>query len=213
MSHPQPTRGVRRLELTTPDPEPVADFYATLLGWTVLAEPDGSFTGWVGDRLATHVRPHSETAWRIVFAAGRPRELRGGAATDTGRALHGPWAPTPRPGEPAWLELHGVPAADDPYWTDELGCRPRTPDADYTVYETGADQRPLAARHTSAEGGWLAYFAVTDATAVLDTARGLDATILVDPRPTPSGTAAALSDPAGAVFAVLEKPAVWGGTS
>ncbi|MEU4746504.1 hypothetical protein AB0G02_39445, partial [Actinosynnema sp. NPDC023658] len=74
-----PARGLRRVELSTPRPEPVAEFYAQLLGWVIIAEPDGSFTGWVGDRLATHVRP-GEEGWRVVFAGTGARNLDGGAA-------------------------------------------------------------------------------------------------------------------------------------
>ncbi|MFC6089796.1 VOC family protein [Saccharothrix lopnurensis] len=55
-----PSRGLRRVELATPRPEPVTEFYAALLGWIVIADPDGNTfailenpTGW-GGTWATH---------------------------------------------------------------------------------------------------------------------------------------------------------------
>ncbi|MFE2757819.1 VOC family protein [Actinosynnema sp. NPDC059335] len=206
-----PARGVRRVELTTPTPEPVAEFYARLLGWVIIAEPDGSFTGWVGDRLATHVRP-GDPGRRLVFAATDTRDLPDGAATDTGRVLHGPWAPPPRPGEPCWVELMGGPADDD-YWATALGWQVRDPDADFTLYDatTADDRRPVAGRLT-APGGWTCYYAVPDTTRAAADATALGGTVLIPPREVPTGHVAAIADPTGTAFAILENPPGWGGT-
>ncbi|MEU5695278.1 VOC family protein [Actinosynnema sp. NPDC020468] len=215
MSSATPTRGVRRIELTTARPEPVADFYSALLGWAVIAEPDGSFTGWVGDRLAVHVRDGSD-GWRVVFAGPGPRELRPGAAVDSGRVLHGPWAPEPRTGEPSWVELMGDTAEDD-YWTTELGWHTRTPGETFTVYDTTPGDAPraiagrLTAPDTGLTPGWVTYFAVTDADTAAATATSAGGTVLLPPRDTPTGVVAALADPEGAVFAILQNPAGWGG--
>ncbi|MFD1149160.1 VOC family protein [Saccharothrix hoggarensis] len=205
-----PARGVRRVELSTPSPEPIANFYAHLFGWVVIAEPDGTFTGWVGDRLATRVGP-GDPGWRVVFAGAEPRDLKPGAAVDQGRVLHGPWAPPPRPGEPCWVELMGHPGDDD-YWTGELGWHVRDPGADFTLYDAhaGDDHRPVAGRLT-ADGGWTCYFAVPDVARAVADATGFGGTVLIGPRDVPTGTVAAIADPAGSVFAVLEDPPGWGG--
>ncbi|TQM78103.1 hypothetical protein FHX81_0352 [Saccharothrix saharensis] len=206
-----PARGVRRVELSTTNPEPIAEFYAHLLGWVIIAEPDGSFTGWVGDRLATHVRPGG-SGWRVVFAGPRARDLEPGAAVDTGRVLHGPWAPQPRPGEPCWVELMADPAADD-RWAAALGWQVRDPGAEFTLYDAGADddRRPVAGRLT-APGGWTCYFAVPDLAHAIAETTDMGGTVLIGPRDVPTGAVAAVADPAGSVFALLENPVGWGGT-
>ncbi|MFD7659945.1 VOC family protein [Actinosynnema sp. NPDC059797] len=205
-----PSRGLRRIELATPDPQPVAEFYAALLGWILIAEPDGAFTGWIGDRLATRIHP-GDTGTRIIFAGTTPRDLHHGAAIDQGRVLHGPWAPPPRPGEPCWVEHHGP--TDDHHWTTELGWTTRHPDADFTLYDTTGDTpRPVAGRLTTAQGGWTRYYAVPDATRTTHDAEQLGGTTLIAPTPVPTGTVAALTDPDGNTFAILENPTGWGGT-
>src|ERR1041384_7534342 len=78
--------GLRRLELSVAEPELSVDFFAAVLGWTVIADPDGSFTGWVGDRLAAQVVA-GERGWGVVFGDDEPRELRDGSSVDTGRVL------------------------------------------------------------------------------------------------------------------------------
>ncbi|MCE6997586.1 hypothetical protein LZG04_22710 [Saccharothrix sp. S26] len=203
-----PARGVRRVELSTTRPEPTAEFYAHLLGWVIIAEPDGSFTGWVGDRLATHVRPGGQ-GWRIVFAGTRARDLDPAVAVDPGRVLHGPWAPPPRPGEPCWVELMGD--ADD-RWAGELGWQVRDPDGEFTLYDAAVadDRRPVAGR-LAATGGWTCYFSVPDLTRALAEATDMGGTVLSGPKDVPTGAVAAVADPAGAVFALLENPAGWGG--
>ncbi|ROP35315.1 VOC family protein [Saccharothrix texasensis] len=205
-----PARGVRRVELSTTHPEPIAEFYAHLLGWVLIAEPDGAFTGWVGDRLALRVHP-GDPAWHVVFAGAEPRDLDLGAAVDQGRVLHGPWAPRPRPGEPCWVELMGEPADDD-YWAGELGWQVRDPDGEFTLYDTGTgdDRRPVAGRLT-ARGGWTCYFAVPDITAALAEATDMGGAVLIGPQAVPTGVVAAVADPAGSVFALLEDPPGWGG--
>ncbi|NUS64959.1 MAG: hypothetical protein HOY78_14720 [Saccharothrix sp.] len=204
---PSPSRGVRRVELAVPDPEPIADFYAYLLGWVVIPEPDGVFSGWVGDRLALRLRPGAD-GFRVVFAGGRPRELREGAAVDSGRVLHGPWAPEPRPGEPCWAEFMG--AADDAFWTGELGWSARTPDEPFTVYES--DARAVAGRLVGERQRWVCYFSVPDVAKVCEVAAETGGSVAVGPTEVPTGVVASVVDPAGSVFAVLQDPPGWGGT-
>ncbi len=205
---PSPSRGVRRVELGAAEPEPTADFYAFLLGWVVIPEPDGVFSGWVGDRLALRVRP-GEDGFRVVFAGTEPRELREGAAVDSGRVLHGPWAPEPRPGEPCWVEFMGT--ADDAFWTGELGWAARTPDEPFTVYDT--EERAVAGRLVAdGQQRWVCYFAVPDVAKACEVAAETGGTVLIGPTEVPTGVVASIADPAGAVFAVLQDPAGWGGT-
>ncbi|MDR6593844.1 VOC family protein [Saccharothrix longispora] len=205
-----PARGVRRVELGVPEPEPIAEFYAALLGWVIIAEPDGSFTGWVGDRLATRVHA-GQPGLRVVFAGTEPRELREGMAVDLGRVLHGPWAPGPRAGEPCWVE-HMGPTADD-YWAGELGWEVRDPDADFTLYDAvpAGERRPVAGRLASGRGGWTCYYAVPDVARTAREVVELGGGVLLGPITVPTGTVAALTDPAGTVIAVLEDPPGWGG--
>ncbi|MEU4766192.1 VOC family protein [Actinosynnema sp. NPDC023794] len=199
------------MELSTTRPEPIAEFYAHLLGWVLIAEPDGAFTGWVGDRLAARVHP-GDPAWRVVFAGPGPRDLGVGAAVDSGRVLHGPWAPQPRPGEPCWVEIMGDAADDDDHWAGALGWQVRDPDGEFTLYDAAVtdDRRAVAGRLTG-QGGWTCYFAVPDVAAALAEATDMGGTVLVGPRDVPTGVVAAVADPAGAVFALLENPAGWGG--
>lgn len=203
-----PVRGVRRVELTTADPEPAADFYAHLLGWVVIAEPDGVFSGWVGDRLAARVLP-GDDGFRVVFAGTGPRGLRGGASVDQGRVLHGPWAPPPRAGEPCWVEFAG--AADDEYWTGELGWRGRTPDEASTVYDTPVEQRAVAGRLVADGQRWVCYFAVPDVVKACALAEEAGGRVVAAPGEASLGLVASIADPAGAVFAVLQDPPGWGG--
>ncbi len=203
-----PSRGVRRVELNTADPEPVADFYARLFGWAVIAEPDGAFTGWVGDRLALRVQP-GDDGYRVVFAGPAPRDLRDGAAVDQGRVLHGPWAPGPRSGEPCWVAFMGT--ADDDYWAGELGWHTRTPDEPFTVYDTPEGHRAVAGRLVGERQRWMCYFAVPSIAGTVALAAEGGGQVVVPPTDVPTGLVASIADPAGAVFAVLQDPPGWGG--
>jgi uncharacterized protein len=206
-----PARGVRRLELGCADPERIVNFYAAVLGWVVIAEPGGVFSGWVGDRLAARVSTGG-SGWRVVFAGGGARAVRDGAEVDAGRVLHGPWAPAPRSGEPCWVELVGVSGADGEY-AAALGWSCREPDAEFSVFEV--DSRPVAGRLRPDAGvgaGWLCYFAVPDVAAALGVAEQWGGSVVAQPREVATGVVAAVRDPAGGVCAVLEDPKGWGGS-
>ncbi|WNV86631.1 VOC family protein [Umezawaea sp. Da 62-37] len=213
MLQANPARGLRRIELTTDAPEATADFYAQLLGWSVLAEPDDVFGGWVGDRLAVHISPGHD-GWRLVFGGTPARPLHHGAAADRGRVLHGPWAPEPRSGEPCWVELSADADADDHYAT-ELNWQIRDADS-ATLYEAELDtsRRPVAGRREIGNDlppGWLVYFSVPDVTAAAATAVELGGSIVIEPHNTPTGLAAAIAAPAGGVVGILQAPSGWGG--
>ncbi|PRY34734.1 VOC family protein [Umezawaea tangerina] len=214
MPQVNPARGLRRIELSTDAPEATADFYSQLLGWSVLAEPDDVFGGWVGDRLAVHISP-GEGGWRLVFGGTPARPLHHGAAADRGRVLHGPWAPEPRPGEPCWVELAGEADADDHY-TAELGWHVREVDTT-TLYEAELDAaRRAVAGRCAADGdlaaGWLVYFSVPDVAAAAAIAVELGGSVVVAPHTAHTGLAAAIAAPAGGVVGVLQAPAGWGGS-
>jgi predicted enzyme related to lactoylglutathione lyase len=217
-----PTRGLRRIQLSTADPEPIADFYADLLGWVVLVDTNGVVGGWVGDRLAArvlHPAPDGPEGWEVVFTGPEQHDLDDGAGAhavvDHGRVLHGPWAPPPRDGEPCWVELMS-PADTDEYWARELGWRARTPQDPFTLYDAEHDgtTRPVAGRLREDHGlgtGWMCYFSVPDAAAAAATAQSLGGLVLVPPTPTPTGVVTAIADPAGAVCTLLQTPEGWGG--
>src|ERR1041384_2502969 len=73
--------GLRRLELGVAEPEVSVDFFAGVLGWTVIAQRGGSFAGWVGDRLAARVGV-GESGWRVVFGDDGAQELGDGSCVD-----------------------------------------------------------------------------------------------------------------------------------
>lgn len=196
--------GLRRLELSVAEPEVSVDFFAGVLGWTVIAEPGGSFTGWVGDRLAAQVVAGQE-GWRVVFGGGEPRELRAGSSVDGGRVLHGPWAPPPRHGEPCWVEL--VTSSPD-YWSRELGWAAA---GDLFTSARDGDPRPVAACCAGAESRWVVYLAVDDLDAACARVSELDGRVLVGPRISPVGRSASIEGPHGGRCVLLEKPAGWGG--
>jgi predicted enzyme related to lactoylglutathione lyase len=228
--HPSPARGLRRFELSTPDPEPLAEHYRDLFGWIVLAtpgDPDPAFDCWVGDRLAATIRPtdadHPE-GWQVVFGGGGP--ARGAtaqplcddhgvhAAIDPGRNQHGPWAPPPRWGEPCWTELATHPDAQH-YWTDHLGWHLHPDEgADHAVYRVGDHPHPIAGHRATTDDtdhtGWTCYFAVPDLALASQLALALGDTVTPG-QPHPAGHTAILTDPAGHTCALLEAPERWGG--
>lgn len=212
--------GLRRIELFTPEPERVVDFYAAVLGWSVIADPDGSFTGWVGDRLAVAVRAGDSPCWRVVFGGPVARSLRDAsdvdAAVDDGRVLHGPWAPEPRGGEPCWAELM-CSSADDSYWSGQLGWEVRSESAEFSLYESSrrGDRRAVAGRLCTVEppvSGWMVYFAVDSVSDACASVTELGGTVLMPPTAVPTGLVASIADPAGGVCALLDSPTGWGGT-
>ncbi|MGW6442539.1 VOC family protein [Lentzea sp. NPDC055074] len=204
--------GVRRLELSVAEPEVSVDFFAGVLGWTVIAEPGGSFSGFVGDRLAAHVVA-GERGWRVFFGGDGARELKANSSVDGGRVLHGPWAPPPRSGEPCWVELM-TESPEDGYWAGELGWESRAEGEDFVVFTSSrhGDPRAVAGRLTTSRAqGWQMYFAVDDVAAVCARVSEWDGRVLLEPTTVPTGLVASIEGPHGGSCVVLEKPAGWGG--
>lgn len=205
--------GLRRLELSVAEPELSVDFFAGVLGWTVIAEPGGSFSGWVGDRLVAGVVA-GEQGWRVFFGGDEPRELKVNSSVDTGRVLHGPWAPAPRAGEPCWVELMTA-EPDDEYWVAELGWEVRPGVEDFVLFTSSrhGDPRPVAGRLTTDRAsGWQVYFAVDDVEAACARVSELDGRVLLEPTTVPTGRIASIEGPHGGACVVLEQPKGWGGT-
>ncbi|MFJ8962208.1 VOC family protein [Lentzea sp. NPDC102401] len=199
--------------MSVAEPELSVDFFAGVLGWTVIAEPGGSFSGWVGDRLAAQVVA-GEQGWRVVFGGDETRELVGNSSADTGRVLHGPWAPPPRQGEPCWVELM-VEAPDDEFWTGALGWETRPVTEDFVLFTSSrhGDPRAVAGRLTTTRAqGWQTYFAVDDLAAACAKVSELDGRVLLEPTTVPTGVIASIEGPHGGSCVLLEKPAGWGGT-
>ncbi|MGP4017605.1 VOC family protein [Saccharopolyspora sp. 5N708] len=200
-------RGLRRADLISSDPTASAVFYRALLDWTPAASGIG-LDCWVGDRRCAAVRApraDEQPGWRLVFAGtSQDGALTGPddttALVTKGRAQHGPWAPSPRPGEPCWIELSTAdPQRADAFWADTLNWAVHTerPGADYLV-----SGRPLASRTTrrSAGWGWLCYFAVADVDAAGARVLELGGTIGDRIEHPLLGSAVVIADPAGAMI-------------
>ncbi|MGI5499579.1 VOC family protein [Lentzea sp. CA-135723] len=198
--------------MSVAEPEKSVDFFAGVLGWTVIAEPGGSFSGWVGDRLAAQVGA-GEQGWTVFFGGDEARELKVNSCVDGGRVLHGPWAPPPRSGEPCWVELSaGV--AEDGYWLGELGWESRDVAEDLVVFTSSrhGDARAVAGRLRSSDGdGWRPFFAVDDLDGAVARVSELDGRVLREPTTVPTGRIASIEGPHGGSCVLLEKPAGWGG--
>ncbi|WP_394619294.1 VOC family protein [Lentzea sp. JNUCC 0626] len=198
--------------MSVAEPESSVDFFAGVLGWTVIAEPGGSFSGWVGDRLAAQIVA-GDQGWAVFFGGDEVRELKVNSSVDGGRVLHGPWAPPPRSGEPCWVEL-STGSPEDGYWCGELGWVSRDAAEDLVVFTSArhGDARAVAGR-VLAEGQerWRPFFAVDDLEAVVARVSELDGRVLLEPATVPTGRVASIEGPHGGSCVLLEKPAGWGG--
>lgn len=213
MSSSAAARGLRCAELATSDPLSAARFYRTLLGWKVL-QVESAFDCWVGDRRCASVHParHGQPGgWRLIFAGGAQNgSLTGPDETDAGlvkgRAQHGPWAPSPRAGEPCWIDLL---ASDghraDMFWPDTLRWTVHSGQSGSTYASHG---RPVAIRSIPSLShkplGWLCYFAVDDLAEAGDRLRALDGRVVEEEQHAVMGEVLLAQDPHGAVFALTE---------
>ncbi|MFD5828726.1 VOC family protein [Lentzea sp. NPDC060358] len=204
---PVPSCGVRRLELSVAEPELSVDFFAGVLGWTVIAEPGGSFSGFVGDRLAARVVA-GDAGWHVVFGDAGARGLRLNSSVGSGRVLHGPWAPPPRHGEPCWVELV---SAEFGFWERELGWS--VSDRVFSVSRQGESRVVAGSSSVGAlADGWGVFFAVDDVGAACARVSELDGEVVSSPSSVSSlGVVAAISGPKGGSCWLLERPAGWGG--
>jgi uncharacterized protein len=141
-------------------------------------------------------------------------------ADPTGAAI-GLWQPKTfkgaelanEPGSFAWTELNtrDVPGAKA-FYTEVFGWKANDLDMDgmsYTEWKLG--DRPVGGMMPMPDmvpaevpAHWLVYFAVDDTDTTVSKATGAGATALVPPTDIPPGRFAVLSDPDGAVFAVIK---------
>lgn len=207
------TRGLRCAELATSEPLSAVQFYRTLLKWQVLQFEFG-FDCWVGDRRCASVRTarHGQRGgWRVIFAGGThdssltgPEDTHAGLVK--GRAQHGPWAPSPRTGEPCWVDLltnDGERA--DMFWSDTLHWTVQN-GRSTSMYAT--EGRPVAIRSepSYAHGlvGWLCYFTVDDVADARDQVLALDGQVLAEEQHSVMGQVLVVADPHGGVFALAD---------
>ncbi|PKW16890.1 VOC family protein [Saccharopolyspora spinosa] len=205
-------RGLRRADLISQDPIASAVFYRALLDWTPVPTGVG-FDCWVGNRRCAAMRnPRGgeRPGWRPMFAGTtQDASLTGPddavALVVKGRAQHGPWAPSPRLGEPCWVEL-STQALEraDAFWAGILGWSVLADQ--YLVGE-----RPLAGRTRCrpAGWGWLCYFAVEDVDAISARAPKLGGKTIDRSNHPSLGTTAVVADPTGAVIG-LAAADTWG---
>ena len=119
-----------------------------------------------------------------------------------------------RPGGLTWEDLRSTaPAAAQAFYTAVFGHRWQPMEMagpDYGTFHDGAEEPPLggAGGMMGAPEGtpshWLVYFGVADADASVDAVRSGGGTVLAEPFDTPYGRMAAIADPSGAVFWVVE---------
>jgi predicted enzyme related to lactoylglutathione lyase len=151
-----------------------------------------------------------------VMQAGRMAIL----ADPTGAVL-GIWQPKDHkgaelanePGTFTWNELdtRDVPAAKS-FYSEVFGWQPNDMEMEgFTYIEWKMGDKPVAGMMPMPDmvpaevpANWLVYFAVDDCDALVAKAAGLGATTLVPATDIMPGRFAVLSDPAGAVFAVIK---------
>lgn len=120
------------------------------------------------------------------------------------------------PGGFTWCDLRSTdPAAARTFYSELFGYRTdELEDAgpDYTTFSLSDEQVPLGGMGGmmgAPEGTpshWLVYFGVPDAGEAVKTAKEAGGSALAEAIDTPYGTMAALTDPAGAVFMIMQAP-------
>lgn len=120
------------------------------------------------------------------------------------------------PGGLTWDDLRSTdPDAARSFYRELFGYRTEElPDAgpDYTTFALPDEQPPLGGMGGmmgAPEGTpshWLVYFGVADASAAVQAAEEAGGSVLMQEFETPYGTMAALTDPAGATFMVIQAP-------
>lgn len=215
-------RGLRRAELVSDDPLAAAAFHEALLGWRSVQTSESALDCWVGERRCASIRSPrrgERTGWRIVFAgASEDRPLTGpddiDATVVTGRAQHGPWAPSPRLGEPCWVDLFArEPQQADAFWADTFHwSRAAEITAHTTAYACAG--RPVASRtgapRSDGNWGWLCYYAVNNMDVAEDRVPELGGRIVEWVRHPVVREAVVVADPQGAVYALTPHTRCWG---
>jgi uncharacterized protein len=141
--------------------------------------------------------------------------------SDPTGAAFGIWQPRRHTGaeivnEPvslAWNELNtrDIEAAK-PFYETIFGWQGDTAqmgDIEYTTWQLG--EKPVGGMIAMSDqipdqvpANWLAYFAVTDADATIEKAKGNGGNLMFGPTDVPAGRFAVLADPQGAIFGVIK---------
>ncbi|GHG42253.1 hypothetical protein GCM10012320_05030 [Sinomonas cellulolyticus] len=203
------------------DGAPVAGLMAPMEGqssgpdaWTVYLKSD--------DLDETAAKVQSSGGQTLVAPMDVPDEGRMAVFTDAGGAAFGVWQSLghtgfekmAEPGAPAWFEVHtrafGPALA---FYQEALGWETETmsdtPEFRYATLGSGRDQRAgiYDASADLPEGvpsHWIVYWDVESTDNTVETATRLGATVLIPPVDTPYGRMAALTDPTGALFRLMQ---------
>jgi len=242
------------IELSTPDPDASAEFYAAALGWSATepgAEETGGYRMFQSDGknvagLMGHMQEGQPTAWATyvsVADAGRAaQDVEGAGGTvivppmdvlDLGRmavfadptgAVFGVWQPKAFKGadlvnEPVsliWNEVHTPdPETEKAFYNAVFGWTAGRPSFEgapdtYTIWQLGEKQ--VGGMMEMVEGmfppgtppHWSVCFAVADADATVSRASEHGAQIVAEPIDMPIGRFAAIVDPQGAAFTIMQ---------
>src|SRR3954452_1695262 len=189
--------------------------------------PSGAPTAWTlylasddADKTAQQVTEHGG---RLLLEPGDVGPLgRMFVAADPTGAVFGVWQAKPmirsslvnEPGGITWEALRTTdPDAARAFYTGVFGYETAAIEGappDYTTFAAPGDQAPLGGMggmmgaDEDVPPHWLVYFGVADAAAAVQTAERLGGTTLSGVVESPYGTMAALIDPAGAVFWVVQ---------
>lgn len=167
-----------------------------------------------------------EAAGGTVLAPPMPVLSEGTMAifSDPSGAAFGVWQPARftgadiynQPGAYTWSELQarGIETAK-PFYAAVFGWDAHVHEGEvpYTEWQVngrsiggGMDMNDVPDFPSNVPPNWLVYFFVADCAASAATAREAGGQVLAEPRDTPQGPFAVLSDPQGAVFAVISPP-------
>ncbi|GAA4926239.1 hypothetical protein EV188_108127 [Actinomycetospora succinea] len=195
-------------ELDVEDPEVAAAFYAAVLGWSA-----------GGEVVADHQHRTLRSDDRAVGALGSPGVAAPPAWTlylrvgiDGGGAVFGLWesdhdVPPPAPGRLCWAEAASAePGTTRTFYRELLGWRWEEDGAGPGHLAGHGDDGPVAGLGLAGDAllHWLPVFAVTDVDAAVAAAEGAGGQVVAPVAAGPRGRHAALADPAGARFGVLE---------
>ncbi len=172
------------------------------------------------------------TAARVEASGGKtiapPMEVLGEGSmavfSDPSGAVFGVWQPARfkgaeiynQPGAYTWSELQvrGIDAAK-PFYGAVFGwdAHVNPGEVPYTEWMLngrsiggGMDMNDIPDFPSNVPPNWLVYFSVADCAAGVSAAREAGGQVLAEPRDTPQGPFAVLSDPQGAVFAIISPP-------
>lgn len=119
---------------------------------------------------------------------------------------------------PAWFELHTTDYAGAiAFYRDVFGWKTvtasDTEQLRYTLLQPGDTQLAGLMDEGSRPSHWIVYFGVADADATVARIKELGGGVVMEPEDTPYGRLAAVTDPTGAAFNLLQQTAAMGAPS